>query len=322
MAAALLLGAALAAPAAAQQVLINEFNVGSPDYVELFNPTHFTVDVSGWTVQTYIAFGGVTPSPETPYTIPNGHVLDPFGFLVLQDNGTAGSPGSLPNSIHTGNDYNWNSTQTVEIVLFDDQMVGQDYVYLDWYTGPTAPHLPPNQNWIGDLRTGTGSDIRRLKNEDTDSSGDWLKTVGGGTPGDLNPGQSGCEFANAYGNGCPGTDGYVPTITSPVCPGIGEQADIYIENALGGALAFVFVGNGQGAFPLGGTGCFLNTSPPRGPSLILPLGGYGAAGGLATISFIAPPNVSGTLVTMQVMVKDPQASGGIANSMGSEFYLP
>lgn len=304
------------------KVMINEFFTGTPDFIELRNFGAIPVDVSGWTVQSYTASSAVVPAPEPSFTIPAGHVIPGYGFLVLQENGTAGQPGTLPFSIYVGFNYNWTSTRTVEITMVDSLNNGRDYVYLDWNAGPTAPHLPPGENWIGDLNSGAGDDVRRILDDDSDNASDWLKTVGSGTPGSLNPGQNDCQFALPYGVGCAGTGGFTPSIRSPRCPSIGEQIDLYIENGLGGSLAVLFAGTDQGSFPLGATGCTLNTSPPSGPLLFLPLGGYGAGGGFTTLSVVAPPGLTGARVTIQVLVQDPEGGGGIAGSHGAEMILP
>jgi len=68
----------------AQQVYINEIlSTGSPDWIEVYNPSNQEVDISGW--QTW------DPSTvSTHYILPTGTVIPAYGYLVLlcDDNNT------------------------------------------------------------------------------------------------------------------------------------------------------------------------------------------------------------------------------------------
>src|SRR5690606_3782372 len=51
----------------------------SGDWLELYNPNNQTVDLSGWTLEDEGGGG---------FTVPNGTLLSPNGYLVLVENGT------------------------------------------------------------------------------------------------------------------------------------------------------------------------------------------------------------------------------------------
>jgi len=64
-----------------KHVVINEFEQsppsGQPQFLELFNPTSFAVDISGWVIYT-------THGDIGSYTVPSGTVLEPDDFWFLQ----------------------------------------------------------------------------------------------------------------------------------------------------------------------------------------------------------------------------------------------
>lgn len=179
---------AVAAPA---QVLINEFDSGTPDAIELHNRGFAPVDVGGWSVSTWFRDGGTgAMTAETPFTIPAGTMIPAGGFLVLQENGTPGSPGTLPNSIFVGINYLWTSTRSIEIALFDNTNTGVDYVFANRGGGGNpAPNLPAGQSWTGTLSSSASNDVWRNQNQDNDAASDWTVQTGN-TFGALNPGQS------------------------------------------------------------------------------------------------------------------------------------
>lgn len=120
----------------------------------------------------------------------------------------------------------------------------------------------------------------------------------------------------AYGRGCPGSGGLVPTLStsSNMLPAQAQIA-ITVSDALGGSSAHVFFGLSEGALPMGG-GCTLNVSPLLPASLVLPLGGVGPGTGTATLAGVLPAGAAGLAFTMQAFVIDPQGALGFANSNG------
>ena len=171
------------------QVVINEFNTGTPDFVELRNLSASPVDVGGWTVSSWWA-QNVNLQSDSPYTLPSGTTIAGGGTLVLQENGTAGAPGTIGScAIRTGSNYNWAQSYSVVVLLEDDQGQGVDYVYRNATQNPMSPpNLPASLTWTGDY-FGTGSQHARNGDLDTDSASDW-SAGGTPTPCGLNPGQA------------------------------------------------------------------------------------------------------------------------------------
>lgn len=181
----------LATTVPAQQIKINEFDCGTPDFVELMNRELTPVNVGGWQVQTWYRTGATgTLTTDGTYTIPAGTTLAPGARLVLQDQGVAGQPGTLGScSIQTGFNYNWNTGYSVEIVLRTNAAVAIDYVTRNPFAAtPQTPNLPAGQVWTGTLAT-TGNNVSRNGNNDTNAASDWTVSASG-TACNLNPNQS------------------------------------------------------------------------------------------------------------------------------------
>ena len=299
------------------QILINEFNTGTPDYLELRNVGASSIDLSGWQVATwYATSGSATLTAEPVFTIPAGIVVEGNGYLVLQETGVAGEPGTLPNSIRTGFNYFWTNSRTIEAALYNPGGVGQDYVYLNRFGNPTTPNIPAGQNWIGELSAGPGDDVRRIQDADTDHATDWEKVDEAGTPGGPNPGQNACQFLSLYNVGCPGSGGFTPRATSDSCPTGGDPLAITFSNALGGSVALIFFSTQQASNPIRGSSCNLNLVLVAGGSISLPVGGFGPGGGTLTFVANTPASVSGADITMQGFFLDPEAEIGFSATSG------
>ncbi len=172
------------------QVVINEFNAGTPDFVELRNlSTTNTVNVGGYTVESYQSNGG-TPSFEGSYTLPANVMLPPRGEFVLEENGNAGAPAAtFPCGVRTGYNYNWTSSRNIILILRNASNQAIDYVYRNDSGGAGgAPSLPAGLSWSGSFNT-TGNACSRLTDVDTDSAADWT-TNSNATPCNDNPGQT------------------------------------------------------------------------------------------------------------------------------------
>ena len=179
-----LLAAAATFPA---QVVINEFNCATPDFIELRNLSTSAVNVAGWNVATWQSSSG-SLSSEGSYTLPPGTTIPAQGFLILEENGTAGQPGTLGScAIRTGFNYNWTNTRTVVIALTDAGGTGVDYVFRNLASIPGTPNLPAGTSWTGSLNT-TGNAVSRNADLDTNSSSDWT-TASSSSACSLNPGQ-------------------------------------------------------------------------------------------------------------------------------------
>lgn len=313
----------VAAPAGAQ-IVINEFNSGTPDFIELRNVSSGPVDVSGWIVASWYSDSSATPTAEPVFQIPPGTVIPGFGFLVLQEFGTAGQPGTLPNSMYVGFNYFWIDSRTIEIALYDNHKVGVDYVYQNWYGGAQAPHLPAGLKWTGTLgpQSGKGDEVRRVTDIDTDDASDWTKSPGSGTPGEKNPGQQDCILLTTYGEPCPGFLGDHPQIATYDCPSAGEQFSLYIHGGVGGSMAYVLIGLEEGDTPIFGGECSLRVEPLLPFFLPVPLGGSGAGGGSAIVTGYFPPGSDGSSVTLQVFNENAGATSGYTASTGVRLTVP
>lgn len=303
------------------QLMINEFNTGTPDYLELRNKSGVALDISGWTVKSWYSTGSSSAVTAEPFfTLPAGTVIPAGGHLVLQETGTPGSPGTLPNSMSQGFNYFWTDARTIEIAVVDGQGIGVDYVYLNWFGNPPKPNLPANLKWTGSLSSGLGDQVRRLGDDDTDDASDWVKDPGSGTPGVLNPGQTDCSFFTPYGTACSGSGGFLPVLAHEGCPGPGDSLGLALTGALGGAQSMFVFGANQAAVPIAG-GCSLLVTPIA-LALPIPLGGSGPGAGSVLLFGTIPPGVpSGTRFTLQVFVQDGGGAGGFAATAGSELEV-
>jgi len=124
-----------------------------------------------------------------------------------------------------------------------------------------------------------------------------------------------------YGAGCPGTGGHVPVLAMGGCPEEGQQVSLEISDGLGGSSAILLFGLGQGATPVGASGCDLLVAPVIGPALTLPLTPGGPGQGSLFLPGLIPGGTAGASFTMQVWVIDPASSAGAAASNGIEVTI-
>lgn len=120
----------------------------------------------------------------------------------------------------------------------------------------------------------------------------------------------------SYGAGCAGTGGFTPTLSAIHCPT--QSVTITVDDALGGANAFLFAGVTQTSLPMGG-GCSLNVVPLLGPIGPLPLGGSGAGNGVVTLAVPAPVVLATVKVSMQAFVDDGGGAMPFSNTAGLEL---
>jgi hypothetical protein len=179
-----------AAVASAQQIKINEFDTGTPDYVELMNREFTAVNVGGWQIQTwYRSSSTAAIATDGTFTIPAGTTIQPGARLVLQEMGTPGGTGSLGAcAMSVGYNFNWANNYAVEVALRNGGGQGVDYVHRNPFGGAASPNLPAGTSWSGSL-TPNGNNVARNGNVDTDAAADW--TVGGTASAcNLNAGQT------------------------------------------------------------------------------------------------------------------------------------
>ena len=311
---------ALAAPTATAKVLVNEVFTGGTDYLELRNPSAIPVDLSGWTVRSWIASSIGPLTEEAPYTLPTGTVLKGDSLLVIQELGTVHQPGSLPKSISTGKNWLWTTFRTIEVALYDEVGRGVDYLYLNRHDNPIAPHLPAGLSWTGSIASGSGDQVMRFADYDTNDGYDWQQSSGGGSPGALNPGQVDCAVFKEYGDGCPGTGDHVPTLQSMSCPGPGGAVYFRIDEAVGGGHALLAFGRTGAQTPLP-SGCLLRVGELYGVTPPLPLGGAGPGRGVTILAGYLPASLEKVGFTVQALVLDAGAPGGVAATNAARVFV-
>lgn len=124
----------------------------------------------------------------------------------------------------------------------------------------------------------------------------------------------------SYGQGCPGSGGFVPTLTSGGVPTSGQQVILQVANGLGGAQAVLLLGLGQAATPIAG-GCLLNVTPVLPAQIFFPLGGSGPGNGAVTLFAVLPTGIAGFTFTLQVFVAEPSAQKPFSNSAGLQLTI-
>ena len=121
----------------------------------------------------------------------------------------------------------------------------------------------------------------------------------------------------AYGEGCPGSDDFVPTLGVTGCATRGGAITLSIGDALGGSTAFLLFGLGQGSAPL--KGCTLLVDPLLAPFVVLGLPGSGAGGGALSVPAVLPPSMPQIGFTLQAWVHDAGAAAGWATTNGVQI---
>lgn len=119
----------------------------------------------------------------------------------------------------------------------------------------------------------------------------------------------------AYGSGCPGSNGCVPSLQGSGCPSPEQKIEIEIANALPNSMGFLFLGTGQGSAPLTPT-CNLQILPflPTPIGLFLPGLPMVPCDGSLSIPWIVPAGTQPRTFYIQVLIADSGASGGVAST--------
>ena len=131
--------------------------------------------------------------------------------------------------------------------------------------------------------------------------------------------------AMRFGAGCPGSGGVTPTYWIGGVPGPGGLVTLEVANAVGGSVAFIMLGFGRSAIPMG-AGCFLHVAPPaaqlNGPFSLYPIGGSGPGVGWLNIPVAIPLAAQpGLTFTTQAFIVDPGAPRGFTATNGVEVTL-
>ena len=160
-----------------------------------------------------------------------------------------------------------------------------------------------------------------------DVDGDGLEDFVVGSPGFQGLGKatvySGlCRLFDTYGNGCPGSGGFSPSLTTDAgCVGPDTSALIHVGGGLGGAPALLLIGLTDASLPIG-NGCTLLIGGFVPASLWLPLGGSGPGDGTSTLSASIPPTPGGWSLYTQAFVVDPGSATGFSATNALRGYRP
>lgn len=171
-----------------------------------------------------------------------------------------------------------------------------------------------------------GSETRIGIDRDADGAFDRDELDAGSDPAD-EFWLPGCGNLLAYGQGCAGTGGIVPTLSLGGCMSIGGTGTLDIRKGLGGGTAFIVAGNTQAAVPIGG-GCTLNVLPFLqlfGP-FTLGTGATPTPGGPGQGSFhqqfsVPPTAFPGSNINLQVIIQDTGNPRGLTTSNGVELQF-
>lgn len=155
---------ATATPTSSNRVLINELDVGTPDWIEFYNPENHVVDLSGWLLWVYRADGSLA----YVYAFP-AHVLSVDAYLVLRE----GSGTDTYAELYTGDGgIPWSNGSAGAMTLVNRSGVAVDFVR--WQGCPAEP--PEGTSWQGSVSTAppVGSTLGRDPwSTDTDDAADW-----------------------------------------------------------------------------------------------------------------------------------------------------
>jgi outer membrane protein assembly factor BamB len=123
----------------------------------------------------------------------------------------------------------------------------------------------------------------------------------------------------AYGDGCAGSGGFVPALAGGGCPAPGGGVTLFLDDALGGAAAFLLFGAGDGAGLA--KGCPLHVLPLLPLHVPLALPGAGAGAGALTLSGTVPAGTPPLDMFLQVFVADPGGPAGAAASNALRMHV-
>lgn len=320
--------------AASAQIIINEAFTGTPDHIELYNCSQAAFDVSGWTVTTAYATSGVTTTVEQAFTIPAGTIIPGGGFLILEEFGTAGAPGTLPNSIAVGFNYFWVANRDLEVALTDQAGTNVDYMYRNPF-GSTPSLQTGGAVWTtATLNSGTGDTIERITDFDTNDSSDWATSTAAATTAALNPAQvlpiCGAPSPTYETNDAAGsldidgvqTPGFFPARTSVAT---GVTSTVTLSSNVAGNF-FETVINLAPLVPAGtppaivtGGSQFINIDLTAVPTIYLNGGAAPSFGPFPGLLALPISTATPTNFSAQAFFTDPSNADGVAISQGVEY---
>lgn len=128
---------------------------------------------------------------------------------------------------------------------------------------------------------------------------------------------------DAYGTGCPGTGGFVPTLRGEGCATPGGSITLRIEHGLPGASSLLFLGFGNGSANLSQF-CALQVLPILPSPIVLPpLFGAGAGNGFLTLPGLVIPVTAPANFTLylQDLYADPGAPVGVSGTNPLKLFI-
>jgi len=182
-----------------------------------------------------------------------------------------------------------------------------------------------------DKRDGFGHSVAALGDVDSDGLLDVLVGAPFDDDGGLDCGAAWLfelgpsgGWLDSYGQGCPGTGGFVPDLTAvasscpPVAPGSFQMT---LLGGHGGATMLFAFGIGRGISQVGAGSCSLLIGSRPSAILLGSLGGVGAGQGSTTLGTLIPPGASGAHITVQAWVLDGSGGIGAAASNGIDAVI-
>lgn len=135
-------------------------------------------------------------------------------------------------------------------------------------------------------------------------------TIFGGCPGAI----------EAYGQGCPGAGGFIPSLALDGCPTPGGSVSLDIHQGAGGSLALVLVGLAPASVVLA-SGCPLLVGSLLPVMPALPLGGSGAGQGSVHVNAPLPASTPAVELSLQAFVLDSSVPAGYAATNGVRLAI-
>lgn len=155
-----------------------------------------------------------------------------------------------------------------------------------------------------------GLPARGLPDLNGDGAGEFAVGI---RPGEFEIHSSRCGAITTYGPGCAGTGGLEPRLRIEGCVTPNGRLTIQVDQALGGTIAQLVVGQSATQLPVGGCTLLLF---PFVAVVPLPISGSGTGGGLVRFEAIVPMEVPLTPFYLQAIISDPQGPGGHSMTRG------
>ena len=127
-------------------------------------------------------------------------------------------------------------------------------------------------------------------------------------------------FYQVYGQACAGSGGFESELAGFGCPAPGEEVILAVADGLGGSLAFLVFGTGQGTLPIVPS-CDVQVLPLLAPLLTLGLDGSGPGDGSALVQSTLSPSLPTQDLFLQAVIVDPGAPDLIASTNPLQIHI-